>query len=150
MVYTATRDQLQAAGLSPAYYVKKQAIFMVIGVVVMLAVAAIDYRRYRDWAAVIYGLCILMLLAVYAVGHKSRGAQAWFQIGSYQLEPSEFVKIGLIVALASYCAAAKGRLERPGACSWYWSCPPSPSPSSTSSPTSEPPWCWRPCWSRCC
>jgi rod shape determining protein RodA len=111
MVYTATRDQLQAAGIDPYYYVKKQALFMVIGVAVMAAVAAIDYRRYRDWAAVIYGLTILMLLAVYAVGHKSRGAQAWFQVGSYQLEPSEFAKIGLIVALATYCAAAKGRLQ---------------------------------------
>ena len=56
MVYTATRDELQAAGLSPQYYLKKQAIFMVIGVVVMLAVMAIDYRRYRDWAPAIYGL----------------------------------------------------------------------------------------------
>jgi rod shape determining protein RodA len=111
MVYTATRDELQAAGLSPTYYVKKQAIFMALGVVVMLAVMAIDYRRYRDWAAAIYGLTILMLLAVYAVGHKSRGSQAWFQIGNYQLEPSEFAKIGLIVALASYCAAAKGQLR---------------------------------------
>jgi rod shape determining protein RodA len=52
-----------------------------------------------------------MLLAVYVVGHKSRGAQAWFQFGTYQFEPSEFAKIGLIVALASYCAAFKGRLR---------------------------------------
>jgi rod shape determining protein RodA len=111
MVYTATRVELEAAGVSPAYYVKKQLIFMAIGVVVMIAVAAIDYRRYRDWAAVIYGLCILMLLAVYVVGHKSQGSQAWFQIGSYQLEPSEFVKVGFIVALASYCAAAKGQIK---------------------------------------
>ena len=128
MVYTATRDQLQAAGLSPEYYLKKQAIFMVIGVVVMVAVMAIDYRRYRDWAPAIYGLTIFMLLAVYVVGHKSRGAQAWFQVGSYQLEPSEFAKIGLIVALASYCAAAKGRLDAPGPRWSCWSCPPSRSP----------------------
>ncbi|MGH9055024.1 MAG: rod shape-determining protein RodA [Acidimicrobiales bacterium] len=112
MVYTATRDQLEAAGLSPRYYVEKQAIYMVIGVVVMFVVAAIDYRRYRDWAPAIYGVTVLMLLAVYVVGHKSRGAQAWFQFGSYQLEPSEFAKIGMIVALASYCAAAKGRMGR--------------------------------------
>jgi rod shape determining protein RodA len=111
MVYTATRDQLEAAGLSPQYYLKKQAIFMVIGVVAMLVVAAIDYRRFRDWAPAIYGLSVFLLLAVYAVGHKSKGAQAWFQFGSYQLEPSEFVKIGLIVALASYCAAAKRQLS---------------------------------------
>jgi rod shape determining protein RodA len=55
-----------------------------------------------------------MLLAVYVVGHKSKGAQAWFQVGSYQLEPSEFAKIGLILALAAYCASAKGRLTGRG------------------------------------
>ncbi|MDQ2754725.1 MAG: rod shape-determining protein RodA [Actinomycetota bacterium] len=111
MIYTATRDRLQAEGLSPQFYVKKQLIFMAIGLVVMIAVAAIDYRRYRDWAPLFYGVSVLALLAVYAVGHKSKGAQAWFQFGSYQLEPSEFAKIGLIVALAAYCANFKGRLS---------------------------------------
>ena len=110
MIYTATRDQLQAAGLGPTYYLKKQAIFMVVGVGVMLAVAAIDYRKFRDWAPAIYGFSIVLLLAVYAVGHKSKGAQAWFQFGSYQMEPSEFVKIALIIALASFCASAKGKI----------------------------------------
>jgi rod shape determining protein RodA len=110
MIYTATRDQLQAAGLSPTYYLKRQAVFIVLGIVVMLAVAAIDYRKLRDWAPAIYGLSIVLLLAVYVVGHKSKGAQAWFQLGSYQMEPSEFVKIALIIALASFCAAAKGKV----------------------------------------
>jgi rod shape determining protein RodA len=114
MVYTVTRDPLQAAGSDPHYYLKKQVIYMIIGVVVMAGVTAIDYRRFRDWAPAIYGLSVLMLLAVLAVGHKSKGAQAWFQFGSYQLEPSEFVKIGLIIALASYCAAAKGHLNGRG------------------------------------
>jgi rod shape determining protein RodA len=114
MVYTATRDRQEAAGLSPLYYVEKQAIFMLIGVVAMGLVAAVDYRRYREWAVPIYGFSVFLLLAVFAVGHKSKGAQAWFQIGSYQLEPSEFVKVGLIIALASYCAAAKGKLSGRG------------------------------------
>ncbi|MDA8047589.1 MAG: rod shape-determining protein RodA [Actinomycetota bacterium] len=111
MVYSATRDQLQAAGISPTYYLKRQAVFLVIGLAVMVGVAAVDYRRLRDWALIIYGFTVLMLLAVYAVGHKSKGSQAWFQVGSYQMEPSEFAKIGLILALAAYCAAAKGRLS---------------------------------------
>lgn len=110
MVYTASRVSLEAAGSSPTYYAKKQAIFMVIGVVLMVAVAAIDYRRWRDFAVPIYGFCIFMLLAVYVIGHKSRGAQAWFQIGSYQLEPSEFSKIGMIIALGAFCGAARGKL----------------------------------------
>jgi rod shape determining protein RodA len=111
MVYTATRDQLEIAGISPTYYVKKQVIFMLIGGVVMVAVAAIDYRHWRDLAPLIYGVSVLMLLAVEVVGHRSKGAQAWFQFGSYQLEPSEFAKIGLIIALASYVAARKGELK---------------------------------------
>lgn len=114
MVYSATRDSLQAQGISPTYYLKKQAIFLVIGLVVMVGVAVIDYRRLRDWAILIYGFTLLMLLAVYAVGHKSKGAQAWFQVGSYQMEPSEFAKVGLILAIAAYCAAAKGSLNGRG------------------------------------
>ena len=111
MVYSATRDSLQAQGISPTYYLKKQAIFLIIGLVVAVGVAAVDYRRLRDWAIVVYGFTLMMLLAVYAVGHKSKGAQAWFQVGSYQMEPSEFAKIGLILAIAAYCAAAKGSLN---------------------------------------
>jgi rod shape determining protein RodA len=111
MIYTATRDQLEIAGVSPTYYVKKQVIFMVLGVIVMVAVAAVDYRRWRDIWPVIYAFSVLMLLAVEVIGHRSKGAQAWFQFGSYQLEPSEFAKIGLIVALASYVSAHKGELS---------------------------------------
>jgi rod shape determining protein RodA len=111
MIYTATRDSLQAQGISPTYYLKKQAVFLIIGLALMVAVAAIDYRKLRDWALLIYGFTVVMLLAVYAVGHKSKGSQAWFQFGSYQLEPSELAKIGLILALAAYCAAAKGHIS---------------------------------------
>ena len=114
LLYYSTRSQLEAQGLSPTFYAKKQLIFMGIGVVVMLGVAAVDYRKYRDWAWVGFGLTVLALLAVYVIGHKSRGSQAWFQIGSYQLEPSEFAKPALIVAAASFLAAFKGRLSGRG------------------------------------
>jgi rod shape determining protein RodA len=111
LLYTSTRAQLQATGLSPTFYAKKQLIFMALGVVVMLVVASVDYRKYRDRAWFIYGLTILALVAVYVIGHKSRGAQAWFQIGSYQIEPSELAKPALVVAVASLVGAFKGRLS---------------------------------------
>lgn len=114
MIYTATRDQLQVQGIAPSYYMKKQLIFLVLGVVVMGAVAAVDYRRYRDWAPALYGGAILMLLAVMVVGHKSKGAQAWFQFGSYQLEPSELVKLALIVSLAAYLSSWRGHVPLRG------------------------------------
>lgn len=111
MLYTSTRSQLEAQGLPPTFYAKKQLIFMCLGVVVMIVVAAIDYRKYSDRAWVLFGLSLLALIAVYVVGHKSRGSQAWFQIGPYQLEPSELVKPAVIVAMATFIAAFKGRLS---------------------------------------
>ncbi|MGH9078013.1 MAG: FtsW/RodA/SpoVE family cell cycle protein [Acidimicrobiales bacterium] len=110
LLYTSTRTQLEAQGLSPLFYARKQAIFLVIGVVAMVVVAAVDYRKYRDWAWVAFAGTLLALLAVYVVGHKSNGAQAWFQLGSYQMEPSELAKPALIVAGASVVALFKGRL----------------------------------------
>ena len=111
MIYSATRDKLIAQGLDPAYYLKRQAAFVVVGIVVMAVAASIDYRRLRDFAPIFYGGTVLALLLIMSpLGKKSKGAQAWFQIGSYQLEPSEFAKIAMIVALAGICANYKGRL----------------------------------------
>ena len=111
MIYSATRAKLVQEGIDPEYYLKRQAIFVVIGVALMLVVASIDYRRLRDFAPVFYlGSVVALLMILTPLGKKALGAQAWFQIGSYQLEPSEFAKIALIVALASICAAQKGRL----------------------------------------
>jgi len=113
MVYSASRDKLLASGTDPAYFLKRQAAFVVAGVIAMIVAASIDYRKLRDFAIVFYGGTLFLLLAVFTpFGSKSKGAQAWFQVGSYQLEPSEFAKIGLIIALAAYCAAARGQMDR--------------------------------------
>ena len=77
MIYSATRASLISEGLDPGYYLKRQAVFVVIGIVVMVATTAIDYRRLRDFAPVFYGGSILALLAILSpLGKKSLGAQA--------------------------------------------------------------------------
>lgn len=111
MVYSATRDKLTAQGLDPAYYLKRQSAFVVVGVLAMVVVASIDYRRLRDFAPVLYAGSVVALMAILSpLGKRSKGAQAWFQIGAYQIEPSEFAKVALIVALAGILASYKGRL----------------------------------------
>jgi rod shape determining protein RodA len=112
MIYSASRDRLQASGTDPAYFLKRQAAFVAVGIAVMVLAAAIDYRRLRDLAPIFYVGTVLVLLAVFSpLGQKSRGSQAWFLIGSYQLEPSEFAKVALILALAAFCGLYKGRLR---------------------------------------
>lgn len=110
MVYSATRNLLVSEGLSSHYYLERQGLWVVVGIVVMVAVAAIDYRRFRDWAYVIYGLILLSLLGVLAVGRSASGSVRWFQIGPLALQPSEFACIGLILAIATYCSRRQGVL----------------------------------------
>jgi len=103
MVYFATERKLIAQGISARYYVERQAIFVLIGVVAMIAVATIDYRIYRDFAPVVYAVVLFGLAAVISpLGASSKGHQAWFPLGSFQLQPSEMSKIAIVLCLAAY------------------------------------------------
>ena len=103
MVYTATRGSLLALGDDPRLYLKKQALFVVLGIVAMVVFALFDYRRLEPIAIPLYLLSVLSLLGVMAVGSHAQGAQRWFSLGPIQIQPSEFAVIGLIVAVGAYC-----------------------------------------------
>jgi rod shape determining protein RodA len=104
MVYTATRGPLLAAGDDPKTFLKKQGLFVVLGIVVMVVLAVFDYRRLEPVTTLLYWLIILALLGVFAVGSSAQGAARWFSLGPLQLQPSEFAVLALILAIASYCA----------------------------------------------
>ena len=104
MVYTATRGSLLAQGEDPKTFLKKQGLFVVLGIVVMVVVALIDYRRLEPITNILYWLIILALLGVFVVGSSAQGAARWFSLGPLQLQPSEFAVLALILAVASYCA----------------------------------------------
>ncbi|MHB1929084.1 MAG: FtsW/RodA/SpoVE family cell cycle protein [Acidimicrobiales bacterium] len=114
MVWSTTRIPLLRGGQPGISIAKKQAEYIVVGLGVMLAVAAVDYRRYRDWAWLLYAGTLLLLVAVFAVGKQVSGAQAWFQVGPYQFEPAELAKVALVVALAAYAAHFRGRMSARG------------------------------------
>jgi rod shape determining protein RodA len=105
MVYSSTHRRLEEAGLDPFDFVKRQAVAIVIGVVAMVVISAIDYRKLRELALLGYAATVLMLVAVLRVGADVKGAQARFDIGPFQLQPGEFAKLFLILVLAGYCAA---------------------------------------------
>ncbi len=114
MVYSATRQKQETAGLDPAFFLKRQAVFLALGLAAMALVILVDYRRIRDFVPVLYGAAALMLLLVITgLGTSKRGTQAWFQIGGFQFQPSEVAKVVLILTLAAVCAAARGSLETP-------------------------------------
>ena len=85
MVYSATKGP---GGETPANtsFLVRQLVFVVLGWGVMGAMAAIDYRHFRDWAIPMAGAAILLLVLVLSpLGSESNGAQAWFQVAGFQL-----------------------------------------------------------------
>ncbi len=107
MIFSATRGRRGADIVDP-YFLERQGLYVVIGLGVMAFAAAIDYRRLRELAPLIYGGTLFLLFAVLTpLGSNTRGAQAWFTLPSgFQLQPSEFAKLGVIIMLASYCGLA--------------------------------------------
>ncbi len=105
MIYSATKDNLALNGEDPRYYLKRQLIFLVIALVVMVGVVLIDYRRLEQVSTALYVGILLALLAVLSpFGTSAKGSQRWFALGPLQLQPSEFATIALIIAIATYCA----------------------------------------------
>jgi rod shape determining protein RodA len=101
LVWAATEPALKQAGLDPHTYLKKAILWAVLGFVLMMVTACMDYRRIRRWTPYIYGFSLLLLLAVLAIGQSVNGAKAWISLpGGFQVEPSEFAKLGLILSAA--------------------------------------------------
>ena len=100
MVWSTTKHRVTG---DEFYFVKRQAMFLGVGIVTMVAVLAIDYRRLRDHSMFAYIATVALLFAVLApLGSSIKGHQAWFQLpGGFTLQPSEFAKFGLIVALVN-------------------------------------------------
>ena len=101
MVYSATRTKLKLLGDNPELYLRHQATYVFIGLVVMVLFAAFDYHRLEELGLLAYAGVVFLLLAVMSpVGSRALGAQRWFQLGSFQLQPSSFAVLALILALA--------------------------------------------------
>jgi rod shape determining protein RodA len=103
--------EIYSATLHTKYlgYHTKQMIFIGAGLVVMFVFAKIDYHKLIDIVPWAYGACILALLAVLAIGHKAMGGRRWLKFGPVQFQPSEWVKLVLILAVARYFANLGGR-----------------------------------------
>lgn len=110
IVYSATRGHTAPYDTS---FVKKVLMFAVLGGGMMAGLALFDYRKLKDYWPFIYGGSVLLLLLVLVpgIGSKSKGTQGWFQLGPFQLQPSEMAKLGLIVGFAGLASQFRGDLD---------------------------------------
>lgn len=80
----------------------RQAARFVIGAGIMIVVAMIDLRLWMRVAYLLYGVALVFLIAVEIIGFVGMGAQRWLDLGFIQLQPSEIMKVTLVLALARY------------------------------------------------
>jgi len=95
MLYSAANGSF-----SPWAY--RQAIRFGFGLVVMLTIAMVDVRFWMRSAYLLYAGVLILLLGVEIMGEIGMGAQRWIDLGAFQLQPSELMKITLVLALARY------------------------------------------------
>lgn len=84
----------------------KQIFWIAGGLAAMFLFSRIDYHRLLDWVPWAYGFCLVSLAAVLVpgIGHKALGARRWIKLGPLLFQPSEWVKVVLVLAVARYFA----------------------------------------------
>jgi rod shape determining protein RodA len=97
-LYSAT----SAANDAMADIYMQQIYWLALGAGVAVLVAAVDYRHYERHGWVAYGVGVVTLVALFVLGRSVRGSVRWLSIGAFSLQPSELMKIALIIALAKY------------------------------------------------
>ncbi|MCM3594455.1 FtsW/RodA/SpoVE family cell cycle protein [Metabacillus idriensis] len=104
MVYSSSMISAVARwGYTSDYFFQKQAIFIAIGFVVLLATMFFPYRAYLSpfFIRGVVMLSILMLLAIFVFGSVAGGARSWFSLFGFKVQPAEFVKLSVILYLAA-------------------------------------------------
>jgi rod shape determining protein RodA len=91
-----------AGGGSMDPWASRQLIRFGFGLIGMFIIAVVDIRIWLRYAYVIYAVALVLLVAVDVIGHIGMGAQRWIRLGPLQIQPSEFMKMSLVLALARY------------------------------------------------
>lgn len=85
------------------YFLVRQLFFGIIGFIFMIIISNIDYKRYKKWGYLFYVICLVLLVLVLTpLGQTRNGAKRWLGFGALVFQPSEIMKIGLVIGMSTY------------------------------------------------
>ncbi|MFV0274981.1 MAG: putative lipid II flippase FtsW [Bacilli bacterium] len=113
MIYSASFVWAEYKFGDPLKFAFAQSIFFIIGLIIMLVISKIPYVIYKEKSNLIFGISLILLIAVLipGVGIVRNGSRSWFGIGSLGIQPSEFMKLALIIFTAKYLEKNYKQLE---------------------------------------
>lgn len=112
MVYSSSHIWAEYKYDDALFFVKRQILFAVIGILAMYVIVQIPYQFWKKHALTILLVCFALLIAVIipGIGMVRGGARSWIGIASFSIQPSEFMKLGLIIYLATYLSSNQKKL----------------------------------------
>ncbi|MCC6816476.1 MAG: rod shape-determining protein RodA [Saprospiraceae bacterium] len=113
-IYSATSSFHEEVDfLNSSIPIVKQSIYLIIALVVFTLVQFIDWRFWHTFAYIFYGISLILLMLVPFLGEEINGASAWFYIGGFSFQPSEFTKFSCSLAVCSFLTYFKGNIKSP-------------------------------------
>jgi cell division protein FtsW len=104
MVYSATSAAATLGGGDAGYYLKRQGVYALVGVVLLIVASRSDFLRLREIAPALVVTSLVLCAAVLLVSEPINGARRWFVLGPASFQPSELAKLTLAVWVAAYLA----------------------------------------------
>lgn len=104
MVYSASAVWANYKFLDSFFFAKRQLLFAGLGLVAMLVVMNVDYWILKRWSKPLLLICFVLLIAVLipGIGMERNGSRSWIGVGAFSIQPSEFMKLAMIVFLARF------------------------------------------------
>ncbi len=107
MVYSATSAPATLGGGDPGYYLKKQTVYALVGLGLLLGATRFDYRRLKDMSPLLVAGSAFLCLVVLGMGASVNGARRWLTVGPVVFQPSELAKVAIAVWAAAYLTQRK-------------------------------------------
>ena len=113
MIYSSSNVWADYKFADPLKYLKAQSLFFIIGLILIIIVSKIPYTNYLNKANIILLVCffLLILVLIPGIGTIRNGSRSWFGIGSLGIQPSEFMKLALIIFTAKYLSKNRKDLK---------------------------------------
>ena len=108
-IYSAVYDANNTA--IAAGFMQKQLISLAIGLVLIFLFQFIDIKFFERYASILFLVSIVSLLGLWAFGTEVSGARSWYAIGGFSLQPSEFAKVAVALALAKHLGGFNTRID---------------------------------------